>query len=267
MTRARLVKTSFTAGELDPLLLGQLDLKAHEEGASRLRNVIVHPTGGVTRRPGTRYVATVPGGLRMVPFDGPDGGEILVFGHLRLDVVKQGAVVASITSGVHWEATDVAGLSWARLDDTLLVCHPRIPPVRLVRRDYNSWLLEAWQFDKKELVVAYEPSLEPFHKFAAQDVSISLQLASGTPVAAPVLAGTPVRLTASASVFKPLHYGLRLMLRGRQVRVFTVASGTEVDVLVLEDFSTAPGPSTGRSRPSATCAAFRPRSASTRTAW
>ena len=235
MTRARLVKTSFTAGELDPLLLGRLDLKAHEEGASRLRNVIVHPTGGVTRRPGTRYVATVPGGLRMVPFDGPDGGEILVFGHLRLDVVKQGAIVASITSGVHWETADVAALSWARLDDTLLVCHPRIPPVRLVRQDYNSWLLEPWRFDRKELVVAYEPSLEPFHKFAAQDVSISPQLASGTPVAAPVPAGTPIRLTASASVFKPLHYGLRLMLRGRQVRIFTVASGTEVDVLVLED--------------------------------
>ena len=93
MTRARLVKTSFTAGELDPRLLGRLDLKAQEDGASRLRNVIVHPTGGVTRRPGTAYAATVPGGLRLIPFDGADGGEILVFGAWRIDIVKAGAIV------------------------------------------------------------------------------------------------------------------------------------------------------------------------------
>ncbi|HMR32065.1 MAG TPA: hypothetical protein PKA13_12725 [Geminicoccaceae bacterium] len=235
MTRARLVKTSFTSGELDPRLLGRLDLKAQEDGASRLRNVIVHPTGGVTRRPGTTYVAAVPGGLRMVPFDGPDGGEILVFGHLRLDVVKQGAIVASVTEGINWQAADVPGLSWARLNDTLLVCHPRIPPVRLVRQSATSWTAQAWRFDRKKLVVAYEPSLEPFHKFAPREVSISLNLPSGTAVEDPVPAGTSLRLTASASVFHPLHQGLRLMLQGRQVRIFSVASGTEVDVLVIED--------------------------------
>ena len=120
MTRARLVKTSFTAGELDPLLLGRLDLKAHEDGASRLRNVIVHPTGGVTRRPGTAYLATVPNGLRMVPFEGPDGGEILVFGPFRIDVVKAGTIIASITAEVPWSAAHVPGLSWVRLDDRLL---------------------------------------------------------------------------------------------------------------------------------------------------
>ena len=53
MSRVLVAKTSFTAGELDPALLGRLDLKAQEDGAARLRNVIVQATGGVTRRPGS----------------------------------------------------------------------------------------------------------------------------------------------------------------------------------------------------------------------
>ncbi len=58
MSRAFVTKTSFTAGELDPLLRGRLDLKAQEDGAARLRNVVVHPSGGVSRRPGLRLVAS-----------------------------------------------------------------------------------------------------------------------------------------------------------------------------------------------------------------
>ncbi len=56
MTTLRLLKTSFTAGEVAPPLLGRSDLAAYENGASRLRNVFIHPTGGVTRRAGLRHI-------------------------------------------------------------------------------------------------------------------------------------------------------------------------------------------------------------------
>lgn len=58
MTRQRLSKTNFTAGEIAPELLGRGDLTAFDNGAALLRNVFILPTGGVTRRPGLRYVAT-----------------------------------------------------------------------------------------------------------------------------------------------------------------------------------------------------------------
>ena len=35
------------SGELDPRLLGRSDLRAYENGAARLRNVLVETTGGV----------------------------------------------------------------------------------------------------------------------------------------------------------------------------------------------------------------------------
>ncbi len=56
MTRQRLSKTNFTAGEIAPQLLGRGDLTAYENGAALLRNVFILPTGGVTRRPGLRFV-------------------------------------------------------------------------------------------------------------------------------------------------------------------------------------------------------------------
>ena len=57
MTTLRLLKTSFTAGEVAPPLLGRSDLAAYENGAAKLRNVFIHATGGVTRRAGLRHIA------------------------------------------------------------------------------------------------------------------------------------------------------------------------------------------------------------------
>ena len=68
MTRLTLHKTSFTSGEISPRLLGRGDLTAYENGAGKLRNVFIHPTGGVTRRPGLRYLDTALGNGRLVAF-------------------------------------------------------------------------------------------------------------------------------------------------------------------------------------------------------
>ena len=69
MAASRQVKSSFTAGELAPEMLGRGDLRAYANGARRLRNVFLQPTGGLTRRPGLRHVATLPGPARLVAFE------------------------------------------------------------------------------------------------------------------------------------------------------------------------------------------------------
>ena len=65
----RRIKSSFTAGELAPELYGRTDLRAFENGARQLRNVVIQPTGGVARRPGLVHVATLPGPARLMPFE------------------------------------------------------------------------------------------------------------------------------------------------------------------------------------------------------
>ena len=126
MSRSFLTKTSFTAGELDPLLRGRLDLKAQEDGAARLRNVVVHPSGGVSRRPGLRYLATLPGALRLVAFDGPDGGQLVAFGAHRVDILVDAGVVASFPDTL-WGPSEIPDLSTARWGDRLLIWDQTLP--------------------------------------------------------------------------------------------------------------------------------------------
>lgn len=54
-------QTNFTGGELDPKAAGRLDINAYYNGAFRLRNVIPIAHGGVTRRPGWRFLSELPG--------------------------------------------------------------------------------------------------------------------------------------------------------------------------------------------------------------
>lgn len=56
MPRVRDAQTTFTRGELDPRLVGRIDVAAYRNGAAKLRNVIVQPQGGARRRPGGIHV-------------------------------------------------------------------------------------------------------------------------------------------------------------------------------------------------------------------
>tara|TARA_R110002126_G_scaffold64621_4_gene165494 strand:+ start:1423 stop:1590 length:168 start_codon:yes stop_codon:yes gene_type:complete len=51
-TTLKTVQVGFTAGELDPVLLGRIDKELYYKGASLLRNVVANPQGHISRRPG-----------------------------------------------------------------------------------------------------------------------------------------------------------------------------------------------------------------------
>ena len=56
MARVSTIITNFRAGELSPKLHGRVDLQKYQEGVDTLENMIVYPSGGITRRPGTTYI-------------------------------------------------------------------------------------------------------------------------------------------------------------------------------------------------------------------
>lgn len=55
----RLIIPNFNKGELSPELFGRVDIAAYQGGLATARNCIVHTYGGISRRPGTRYIAPV----------------------------------------------------------------------------------------------------------------------------------------------------------------------------------------------------------------
>ena len=48
----KLMQPSFAKGEISPLLHARVDLAMYHIGLARLKNMIVLPQGGITRRPG-----------------------------------------------------------------------------------------------------------------------------------------------------------------------------------------------------------------------
>ena len=53
----RIPQVNFSKGELAPQLHGRFDVAAFQSAVKRARNVVVMKYGGLTKRPGTRYVA------------------------------------------------------------------------------------------------------------------------------------------------------------------------------------------------------------------
>lgn len=53
------IQRSFAGGEISPAMAGRADQSKHETGAKTVRNFVVQRFGGVTNRPGTKYIAEV----------------------------------------------------------------------------------------------------------------------------------------------------------------------------------------------------------------
>lgn len=53
------LQTNFTAGEISPRLFGRADLAKYNNGAKTIENALVEPHGGLSRRPGTKYVSAI----------------------------------------------------------------------------------------------------------------------------------------------------------------------------------------------------------------
>ena len=132
MPRLTLHKTSFTSGEISPRLLGRGDLSDYENGAAKLRNIFVHPTGGISRRGGLRYVDTAPGDGRLVSFEfNTEQVYLLVFTDLQVDAYRDGVKVASFATP--WTEAQIKQIVWVQTADTLLVTHPDVGPRKITR--------------------------------------------------------------------------------------------------------------------------------------
>jgi hypothetical protein len=217
MSRLSTQKTSFTAGEIAPELLGRGDLRAYQNGAAQLRNVFIHPTGGLDRRAGLNYVDTARGAGRLVPFEfNTEQVYLIVFSDLKTDIYRDSVLVASVDSP--WNETDTAEFSWVQSADTLLVTHADHPPKKIVRLSESTWEVQDWTF------IDDDPRIQqPHHKFADDAVTLQASATSGT-----------VALTASADVFVSDHVGTRFRLANKEVEISAFTSATQVSATTKE---------------------------------
>lgn len=77
MSKVYSLQTSFTAGVLDPRMAGRTDVRQYYQGMSVGTNVVTVPLGGVRRRPGLKYLHTLPPTLTRLTgmtITAPNGG-------------------------------------------------------------------------------------------------------------------------------------------------------------------------------------------------
>lgn len=212
MAATRRTKASFTAGELAPELLGRGDLRAFENGARRLRNVIIQPTGGVARRPGLVHLAVLSGPARLIAFEfNTEQTYLLVLTEGRLAVMLNDAEVAALPAP--WTIAMLPQIAFTQSADTLLLFHPQMPPQRVTRTAHTTWSIAPFAFTK-----------EPLHAFV-RDVSVTPSASTGS-----------ITLTASADLFQAGHAGVVFALEGKRLRVTAVtgpraATATVIDAL------------------------------------
>lgn len=217
MTRIRQVKTNFTAGEVSRDLLGRGDLRAYENGALKLRNLFIFPTGGVTRRAGLGYVDTAAGDGRLISFEfNTEQTYLMVVTNNRIDIYSGGINVQTLTAP--WASGQIPQLTWTQSADTLLMVHPDAKPKKLLRNSLGAFVLEDWNFFTDGNV-----KQQPYYKFADSAVTLTPSATTGT-----------ITLTASVSVFSAGHAGTRFRIGGKEVAITLVNSPTVVTATVIQ---------------------------------
>jgi len=222
MTRVNVTQTNFTAGELSPDLFGRSDLRAYINGASRLRNVFLRPTGGVSRRDGLRHIAKLIGRARLISFEfNTDQSYLLVLTDGRMDVYLDGAYAFHSVSP--WSEAQLSDLSWTQMADTLLVVHPDMAPRRITRASHTSWTIRTWDYANDGNRI-----FEPYYRFANPLISMTPSNVVGN-----------VTLTTSSGVFTPEHAGTRLLLRGKPVTITAYQAANTVSATIHEEIENA----------------------------
>lgn len=158
------IQASFAAGELSPYLYGRVDLAKFHVGARIIENFFVHAQGGISNRAGTAFTGEVDDHTyrhRLLPFrfrSSPSGQTYaLVFGHLTMQVVKDGGFVESSPGTIYTLATpytaeDLALLKIVQSNDTVTLTHPSYSTRRLTRTGHANWSLS---------IVTFLPSTNP----------------------------------------------------------------------------------------------------------
>ena len=217
MAKLTSLQTTFAAGELDPTLRSQVDLKAYQNGAKQLRNMWRRSTGGVERRPGFLDAFGLLVRVRLEPFEFSSSQRYLVgFSHNAVTVFDaSGNQIATVAAP--WTAAQADQLTTSQQGDVMVICHQDIPIRLLKRTGPTSFTLETFAF---ELSIDARRLYAPFYKFLPAAVTMTPSGSTGA-----------ITLTCSASFFRSEYVGLRIRIYDVDVLITAVtnqflASGT-----------------------------------------
>tara|TARA_R110002012_G_scaffold108704_1_gene251523 strand:+ start:907 stop:2976 length:2070 start_codon:yes stop_codon:yes gene_type:complete len=207
MSNIKQYQANFTVGEIDPLLRGRIDLQQYYDSVSIADNVVFEPQGGVSRRPGLKFVfdatADNPSNssvLMAFEFSTTQRFMILASAYntsstIRFRFFANNQLIENLNGGTDdyldysvgtlysVSAFDLNKLYFTQSADTLICTHENFAPFKVVRGANNqTWTASALTLTQPK--VAYTVST------SNPNATITPDGVSGA-----------VTITASASVF------------------------------------------------------------------
>jgi hypothetical protein len=234
----RTVYTNFSSGELNPLLVTRTDANAYFSGAKTLRNWYLLDEGGIMRRPGTTYKATLPGASRVIPFIfSNDELAVFVLSNGRLDVYDSDgvAIQTNITANVNWTTAQLFELNFAQFGDTVFMTHRDNPTLQIKRTSATTFTVSVFEFEIDEDVVvsgAYKTHA-PFYKYADASVTVTLSTSA---------TGTGRTITASSPIWTTDYVNHYIKVDGSQIKITGYTSSTVVTGTIIQTVSGGTGP-------------------------
>lgn len=160
---------NFVSGEWSPRLDARVDQPKYASAQRKCQNFIPYETGGLTRRPGTKYIAACKFQdtdvwqyvARLIPFQfSPTTSFMLEFGHqyIRFYSNQQQVLVAGVplevatpyngrvSYGPSIYTCDVWTLTPCQINDVVYLVHPSYPPYKLTRLSDTNWTMVQVQF-------------------------------------------------------------------------------------------------------------------------
>ncbi len=235
MPKTRRILTNFSKGEISPLLDGHVNLAAYWEGCRTLENFLLLRQGGVTRRPGTRYVAAVKDPTTdsiLLPFvPSVDRSYVVEAGdaYLRFFTEKAPILVSAAGAPVElvspYPDTDLRALHVTQSVDVLYLFHMEHPQQQLQRVSDLSWSIA-------DMVFSPPPSFE-------DDTDIGTGASAGANITLGVSAnsGAAKAFRTSADVFLAADAGRQLVAGAGRAIITAVVNARQVTVNILNAFN------------------------------
>ena len=227
----RTVITNFSSGELNPLLATRTDVGSYFQGAKSCKNFSLLAEGGLMRRPGTTYLATLPAECRLIPFIfSDDEVAIIALSNNRMDVynISGSALTSNYTTNCNWTTAQLFELNFAQFGDTIYVCHRNNAIRKIFRESASSFIVNTFSFDTHS---SGYPIYQPYYKYADSATTITPSATSGS-----------ITVTASANTFTSAWNGLKIRHKKKTMTITGYTSATQVSATVnetLDDTSAA----------------------------
>ena len=221
MAKASFPFSNFTAGELSPRLDGRTDVSKYFNGCKTLQNFVIHPHGGASRRPGTKFVREVKTSsnfTRLIPFEfNVTQAYILEFGENYFRIHKDGGTVISGGSPVEvatvYTSAQVSEIKFTQSADVMYLVHPSHPVQKITRTSHTAWTISEVNFLRG-----------PMQDSNTTDTTLTANNRTGS-----------VTITASTSTFVATDVGRLVRIHDGFAKITNFASGTSVTATVQEN--------------------------------